>query len=96
MRAVALAAGEGDALAAHILARGARSLAQAATVVARTLGLAQGPVYLAGGAFESVSSLERAVRSELLTMLPGADVELVREEPGMGAARLAARLAWGT
>jgi hypothetical protein len=52
-------------------------------------------VYLAGGAFESIPSLERAVRSELLAMLPRASVEPVREEPAMGAARLAMRLAWG-
>jgi len=31
----------------------------------------------------------------LLRMLPGAAVEPGREEPAMGAARLAMRLAWG-
>jgi len=59
------------------------------------LGLDSGPVYLAGGAFESLPSLERAVRAELLAMAPRAAVEPVREEPAMGAARLAMRLAWG-
>ena len=32
---------------------------------------------------------------ELLRMLPRATVEPVHEEPAMGAARLAMRLAWG-
>ena len=59
------------------------------------LRLESGPVYLAGGAFESLPSLERAVRSELLGMMPRATVEPVSEEPAMGAARLAMRLAWG-
>jgi len=64
-------------------------------VVAVSLGLADGPIYLAGGAFEQIPALTQHVRSELLTMLPRAAVEPVREEPAMGAARLAARLAWG-
>src|SRR5919204_112698 len=65
-RALALAAAEGDALANDIVRRGAVALARAATVVARSLGLAGGPVYLAGGAFESVQLLGRALRLELL------------------------------
>ena len=76
-------------------AAGAHALARAASTVATGLRMTEGPVYLAGGAFESVPSLERAVRGELLRMLPGAAVEPVREEPAMGAARLAMRLAWG-
>ena len=64
-------------------------------MVASELRLEGGPVYLAGGSFESLPSLERAVRSELLAMLPRAAVEAVSEEPAMGAARLAMRLAWG-
>jgi hypothetical protein len=51
-------------------------------------------VYLAGGAFENVRPLEKAVRLELLGALPRAAVEPVGEEPAMGAARLAAALAW--
>jgi len=78
-----------------IVQRGAHALARAASTVATGLRMTEGPVYLAGGAFESVASLERAVRGELLRMLPGAAVEPVREEPAMGAARLAMRLAWG-
>lgn len=54
-----------------------------------------GPVYLAGGAFENVRPLEKAVRLKLLGVLPRAAVEPVGEEPAMGAARLAVKLAWG-
>jgi len=93
--AVGRAAAEADAIAVSIVQRGAHALARAASTVATGLRMSEGPVYLAGGAFESVASLERAVRGELLRMLPGAAVEPVREEPAMGAARLAMRLAWG-
>lgn len=48
-----------------------------------------------GGAFEQVPALGKHTRMELLALLPRAAVEAVREEPAMGAARLAARLAWG-
>ena len=95
VRAVGRAAAEADAIAVSIVQRGAHSLARAASVVAAELRLADGPVYLAGGAFESLPSLQRAVRGELLAMLPRATVEPVSEEPAMGAARLAMRLAWG-
>jgi len=95
VRAVARAVAEGDAIAVSIVQRGAHALARAASVVATALRLDDGPIYLAGGAFESLPSLERAVRGELLAMLPRATVEPVREEPAMGAARLAMRLAWG-
>jgi len=95
-RAVALAATESDAIAVNIIERGAHELARAATVVAHALGLADGPVYLAGGAFETIPLLSGATRRELLGMLPRAAVEAVGEEPAMGAARLAARLAWGS
>lgn len=94
-RAVSRASAENDAIAVSIVRRGAHALARAASVVAASLGLEEGPLYLAGGAFESLPSLERAVRSELLAMLPRASVESVREEPAMGAARLAIRVAWG-
>jgi N-acetylglucosamine kinase-like BadF-type ATPase len=93
-RALAVAAAEGDALANEIVKRGAVQLARAATVVALSLGLPGGPVYLAGGAFESLQLLGRHVRRELLGMLPRATVEAVREEPAMGAARIAMELAW--
>ncbi|HEY8825046.1 MAG TPA: BadF/BadG/BcrA/BcrD ATPase family protein [Candidatus Limnocylindria bacterium] len=95
VRAVGRAAAESDAIAVSIVQRGAHSLARAASVVAAELRLEDGPVYLAGGAFESLPSLGRAVRGELLRMLPRATVEPVSEEPAMGAARLAMRLAWG-
>jgi len=95
-RAVARAAADADPIAVSIIRRGAHALARAASVVAAELRLREGPVYLAGGAFEAVPSLERATRDELLAMLPGATVEPVREEPAMGAARLAMRLAWGS
>ena len=93
-RALASAAADGDTIANVILQRGANALARAATVVALTLGLAAGPVYLAGGAFENLSLLQRLVQLDLLGLLPQATVEPVREEPAMGAARLAAALAW--
>jgi len=96
VRAVGRAAAESDAIAVSIVQRGAHALARAASVVAAELRLGDGPVYLAGGAFESLPSLQRAVRGELLAMLPRATVEPVSEEPAMGAARLAMRLAWGT
>lgn len=93
-RAVAQANAEGDAIAADIIQRAARELARAVTVVAGKLGLSDGPVYLAGGAFENVRALEQGVRHELLALLPRAAVEPVAEEPAMGAARLAAALVW--
>jgi N-acetylglucosamine kinase-like BadF-type ATPase len=95
-RALSRAAADADAIAVSIVRRGAHALARATSVVAAELRLESGPVYLAGGAFESIPTLERAVRSELLAMLPRATVEPVSEEPAMGAARLAMRLAWGT
>lgn len=94
-RAVALAASASDLIAVGILQRGSNALARAASVVAMSLGLGDGPVYLAGGAFEQIPALAQGVRMELLGTLPRAAVEPVREEPAMGAARLAARLAWG-
>ena len=84
----------GDAAANDILQRGAAALARAATVVAVSLALPGGPVYLAGGAFESLPLLQKLVRLELLGVLPQASVEPVREEPAMGAARMAMELAW--
>lgn len=93
-RAVARAFAESDGIAVNIVQRGARSLAEMAATVARELFLESGPVYLAGGAFENVRPLEKAVRLELLSALPRAAVEPVGEEPAMGAARLAAALAW--
>ena len=96
VRAVGRAAAEADAIAVSIVQRGAHALARATSVVGAELRLEEGPVYLAGGAFESLPSLERAVRGELLRMLPRATVEPVSEEPAMGAARLAMQLAWGS
>src|SRR5260221_1258133 len=94
-RAVARAFAENDAIAVNIVERGARSLADMAKTAAHALLLDGGPVYLAGGAFENVRPLEKAVRMELLSALPRAAVEPVGEEPAMGAARLASALAWG-
>jgi glucosamine kinase len=93
-RALAVAATQGDAMANSILQRGAVALARATTVVALTLRLSSGPVYLAGGAFESLPLLQKLVRLELLGVLPQASVEPVHEEPAMGAARIAMELAW--
>ena len=94
-RAVARAFAEHDGIAVNIVQRGSRLLAGMAATVARELLLEGGPVYLAGGAFENVRPLEKAVRTELLSVLPRAAVEPVGEEPALGAARLAAALAWG-
>ncbi|GAC1458871.1 MAG: BadF/BadG/BcrA/BcrD ATPase family protein [Candidatus Limnocylindrales bacterium] len=94
-RAVARANTDGDPVAADIIERGARELARAVTVVATKIGLSDGPVYLAGGAFENVHALEQRVRQELLAALPRAAVEAGAEEPAMGAARMAATIAWG-
>ncbi|HEY8730366.1 MAG TPA: BadF/BadG/BcrA/BcrD ATPase family protein [Candidatus Limnocylindria bacterium] len=94
-RAVARAFAEHDGIAVNIVQRGSRLLARMAATVARELLLEGGPVYLAGGAFENVRPLEKAVRTELLSVLPRAAVEPVGEEPALGAARLAAALAWG-
>lgn len=94
-RAVARAASTSDLIAVGIIHRGANALARAASIVAMSLGLGDGPVYLAGGAFEQIPALANQVRMELLGALPRAAVEPVREEPAMGAARLAAKLAWG-
>ena len=93
-RALAVAATQGDAIANSILQRGAVALARATTVVALTLRLSSGPVYHAGGAFESLPLLQKMLRLELLGVLPQASVEPVREEPAMGAARIAMELAW--
>ncbi|TMC37102.1 MAG: hypothetical protein E6I57_04505 [Chloroflexi bacterium] len=93
-RALAVASSESDAIAMNILQRGAVALARAASVVALTLSLPGGPVYLSGGAFESLPLLQQMVRLELLGSLPRASVEPVREEPAMGAARIAMELAW--
>jgi N-acetylglucosamine kinase-like BadF-type ATPase len=93
-RALGVAATRGDAMANSILQRGAVALARATTVVALTLRLASGPVYLAGGAFESLPLLQKLLRLELLGVLPQASVEPVHEEPAMGAARIAMELAW--
>jgi glucosamine kinase len=95
VRALSGASAQGDAMANAILQRGANALARAASVVALTIGLPAGPVYLAGGAFETIPLLPRLVQLDLLGLLPQATVEAVREEPAMGAARLAAALAWG-
>ena len=93
-RALAVASSEGDAAANSILQRGAVALGRAAATVALFLALPGGPVYLSGGAFDSLPPLQRLVRLELLGVLPQASVEPVREEPAMGAARIAMELAW--
>ena len=94
-RSVARAFAESDGIAVNIVQRGARLLAGMAATVAHELALDGGPVYLAGGAFENVVPLEKEVRLALLGALPRAAVEPLGAEPAMGAARLAATLAWG-
>src|SRR5207244_11035438 len=85
-RALASASAEGDAMANAILQRGANALARAATVVALTLGLPAGPVYLAGGAFENLSLLQRLVQLDLLGLLPQATLDPVARRPELGEA----------
>jgi N-acetylglucosamine kinase-like BadF-type ATPase len=95
-RAIARAFAESDEIAVNIVQRGAQLLAGMAATVAHELALDGGPVYLAGGAFENVVPLEKEVRLALLGALPRAAVEPLGAEPAMGAARLAATLAWGS
>jgi len=82
-----------DDVARRIVAAGADELARAARVVAERLALDD--VFLGGGAFEALPRLEQDTRARLAAVLPAARVSRMTNEPVVGAARIAARAAWG-
>lgn len=79
----------GDETARGILQAAIQELALAASSVRERLRLASGPhdVVLSGGTFAAVPTLEKSVAERLAA--PGARVVLLREEPAIGAVRLA-------
>jgi N-acetylglucosamine kinase-like BadF-type ATPase len=92
---VEAAAGEGDAVALHILDVAAAELALMAESVVTRLSLPQGPIVLAGGIFRVAPRLAAALTSELAARVPRAPVRLLEVEPAYGAVRLALALAAG-
>jgi N-acetylglucosamine kinase-like BadF-type ATPase len=94
-REVQAAAEAADPVARSIIETGGRELASAARSVARKLGLASGPVWLAGGTLLGVSGLREAVARELREWLPDVEVRPLEVEPARGAVELARRLAKG-
>ena len=80
----------GDEAARSILAAAVNELVLAAASVRERLGLAGQPydVVLSGGTFRAVPTLETAVAERLAA--PGARVVPLRDEPALGAVRLAA------
>jgi N-acetylglucosamine kinase-like BadF-type ATPase len=94
--AVGDAAAEGDALARHLIDRGAEELASAAASVARRLALDAAPLWLAGGTLLGVTALQESVIRELGRVLPGLAPAPLGVEPVTGAVRLALDLAAGT
>jgi N-acetylglucosamine kinase-like BadF-type ATPase len=82
----------GDEAARAILAAAANELVLAAASVRERLLLSAGPydVVLAGGTFRAVPTLEKAVADRLAA--PRARIVLLREEPAIGAVRLAVEL----
>ena len=83
------AALDGDEVARSILAAAANELLLAAASVRERLGLAAAAydVVLAGGTFRAVPTLEEAVAERLSA--PHARIVRLREEPAIGAVRLA-------
>jgi N-acetylglucosamine kinase-like BadF-type ATPase len=92
---VEAAAGEGDAVALHILEVAAAELALMAESVVTRLSLPQGPIVLAGGIFRVAPRLAAALTAELAARVPRAPVRLLEVEPAYGAVRLALALAAG-
>jgi N-acetylglucosamine kinase-like BadF-type ATPase len=87
-----MASETGDAVASAILDRAANELALAARSVADRLRLRQDafPFVLAGGAFRVVPGLVERLRPQLRDLAPGAvAMDLLSEEPALGAVRLA-------
>ena len=90
--AVGEAAVEGDAVARHLIERGAEELASAAGSVARRLSLTSAPIWLAGGTMLGVAALREAVIRELEKSTPGLVPAPLTVEPALGAVRLACDL----
>ena len=90
--AVQMASESGDAVASAILDQAANELALAARSVADRLQLRHDgfPFVLAGGAFRVVPGLVDRLRPRLRDIAPGAAaMDLLSEEPALGAVRLA-------
>lgn len=90
------AAAEGDTFAAQLVAAGAAELSLAARAVCDRLGLAHGPVILAGGTFRAVPRLRTAVSDALTAQRPGTVIRALTQEPAAGAVSLALASAQGT
>jgi glucosamine kinase len=94
-REVQAAAEEGDPVARHIVDTGAAELASAAESVARQLGVETPAVILSGGTLRGVARLRAGVIDQLTLRFPGTIVQLLDDEPALGAVRLAQALARG-
>lgn len=94
---VAVADGEGDAVAAEILAAAAAELTLAAQSVVEQLGMRGVPfrVVLSGGLFKMAPSVASAVAARMADVAPRARTALLTDEPALGAVRLALRAARG-
>jgi N-acetylglucosamine kinase len=81
----------GDAVAAQILERAAEELSLAAGSVAARLDMRgdEFPFVLAGGAFRAVPWVVEELRRRLIEVAPRCQVQLLEEEPAVGAVRLA-------
>jgi glucosamine kinase len=77
-----------DPAVAELVGAGARMVAARAAPLARRLGLERAPVVLAGGLVHE-SSVRTALEAALASVLPGWPVELLNEEPVVGAVALA-------
>jgi N-acetylglucosamine kinase len=86
------AAEAGDAVARHLIDRGAEELAAAAASVARRLVLPAAPLWLAGGTLLGVPALRDAVALELGRTVPGLKPMPMTIEPAVGAVHLACDL----
>jgi glucosamine kinase len=80
-----------DPVAVAIASAAADELMAAASSVVAQLDLATAavPFVLAGGAFHAVPWLEAALRTRLPEIAPGSRVDLLSEDPALGAVRLA-------
>lgn len=92
---VGQAAAEGDAIARHLIDRGAEELASAAASVSQQLSLDAAPVWLAGGTLLGVPSLQQATVRELARVVPNLAPEVLTISPAIGAVRLALDLRAG-
>jgi N-acetylglucosamine kinase-like BadF-type ATPase len=81
----------GDAVAMRILERAAEELVLAARSVATRLEMRGDPFsfYLAGGVFRVVPRLARELQPRLIEVAPRSQVELLEQEPAVGAVWLA-------